>query len=83
MKRKSVAFDEAKQTGSDYTVTVKDPDPDATSPDEWRDFFSQFCDHDDKGVAAITVTLDNEVLLKALAQQVSERSIHYIYIYLN
>ena len=35
-------LDEASQTAQDYSIMVMDPDPDATDPDEWREFFNRF-----------------------------------------
>jgi hypothetical protein len=51
-----------KQTAQDYSVVVEDPDPDASDPDEWREFFSQFGE-----VASISIALDNGHLISLLA----------------
>lgn len=42
---------------------VKNPPPDAYDPEMWRDYFSQFAE---KQVTAVTVALDNDVLLRKL-----------------
>jgi hypothetical protein len=54
--------DEAEQTAQDYSIIVNDPDADATDPDEWQKFFSQF-----GHVSYVTVAINNGELLKALA----------------
>jgi hypothetical protein len=56
-------------TSTDYSLVVKNPPPDAYDPQEWRDFFTQFAD---KQVTAVTIALDNDVLLRKLI----ERRIH-------
>ena len=67
LKRKEVCFDEAAQTASDYSIRIENPPGDATDPDEWKAFFSQFgTDNDGDGqeenhvVTCCTVALDNE-----------------------
>jgi hypothetical protein len=56
-------------TSTDYSLVVKNPPPDAYDPEEWRDYFTQFAD---KQVTAVTIALDNDVLLRKLI----ERRIH-------
>lgn len=63
---REVRFDEDQITSSDYTVVVQNPPPDATDPDEWRDFFSQFAT---KQVTAVTIALNNEKLLRKLIER--------------
>ena len=50
-------------TSTDYSVVVRNPPKDAYDPDLWRDFFDQFSQ---KQVTAVTVTLNNELLLRKL-----------------
>ena len=57
-------MDEKCQTAQDYSILVKDPDPDARDPDEWYQFFSQFGE-----VASVTVALKNGQFLNDLARQ--------------
>jgi hypothetical protein len=64
LNREMVRMDESSQTAQDYSVVVKDPDPDARDPDEWFTFFSQFGE-----VVSITVALKNGLLLNDLARQ--------------
>jgi hypothetical protein len=63
LRARGVRFDEDKITTSDYSVNVKNPPPDAFDPQEWHDFFSQFATDGDQ-VTCVTVTLDNEQLLR-------------------
>ncbi len=53
----------AEQTAQDYSIVVKDPNPDATDPEEWRTFFEAHFGP----VTYVTVALNNGELLKALA----------------
>lgn len=66
-KKAEVAFDEAKQTASDYSLTVLDPCMDATNPDEWQRFFARY--EPDGGVIAVTVAVNNRKLTRLLLQQ--------------
>ena len=50
------------QTPQDYSIVVNDPDDDATNPDEWQQFFSQF-----GHVTYVTVAINNGGLVTALA----------------
>jgi hypothetical protein len=63
LRARGVRFDEDKITTSDYSINVKNPPPDAFDPQEWHDFFSQFTTDGDQ-VTCVTVTLDNEALLR-------------------
>ena len=56
--------DEAEQTAQDYSIMVQDPDANATSPDEWQQFFSQF-----GHVSYVTVAIDNGELVRKLAER--------------
>jgi hypothetical protein len=56
--------DEAEQTAQDYSVLVQDPDANATSPDEWQQFFHQF-----GHVSYVTVAIDNGELIQTLAER--------------
>jgi hypothetical protein len=64
MNKAITNLDEQHQTAQDYSVVVHDPDPDASDPKEWRDYFSQFGE-----VASVTVALKNGELLRALARR--------------
>jgi hypothetical protein len=61
--------DEAEQTAQDYSLMVNDPDPDATDPDEWKKFFSQF-----GHVSYVSVAINNATLMKELANRCGETS---------
>ena len=61
--KKQVVYDEDKVTASDYSIIVKNPPTDAYDPDEWEAFFSKY---DSKGIAVVTVLLNNAPLLKAI-----------------
>lgn len=61
--KKQILFDEQRLTASDYSIIVANPPPDAHDPDEWEAFFSKY---DEKGIALVTVLLDNQELLKKL-----------------
>merc|ERR1719491_2322830 len=65
-KKAAVAFDLDEQTGSDYSIIVTNPPGDATDPDEWQQFFSQF---DLAHVTCCTVTLDNDLLVRYLVKR--------------
>jgi len=60
---REVKADEDKLTASDYSVVVRNPPPDAYDPNEWRTFFAQFAQ---KQVTAVTVALDNDMMLRKL-----------------
>lgn len=66
MRIREIRFDEDRLTADDYTVLVRNPPPDATDPDEWKNFFSMFAE---KQVTLVTVALNNEVLLKKLVKR--------------
>uniref|UniRef100_K3W946 CSC1/OSCA1-like cytosolic domain-containing protein n=1 Tax=Globisporangium ultimum (strain ATCC 200006 / CBS 805.95 / DAOM BR144) TaxID=431595 RepID=K3W946_GLOUD len=63
-ERVKAYIDELEQTAADYSIVVKDPDHDAWSPDEWKEFFSQFGQ-----VKFVTVAVNNHELLSALAHK--------------
>jgi hypothetical protein len=56
-------------TSTDYSLVVKNPPADAYDPEEWRDYFTQFAE---KQVTAVTIALDNDILLRKLI----DRRIH-------
>jgi hypothetical protein len=57
-------LDKAIQSSQDYSIVVKDPDPDAVDPDEWYKFFSRF------GVVRyVTVTRKNAELGQMLLKR--------------
>jgi hypothetical protein len=64
--KKQVFYDENKVTASDYSIRVKNPPKDAIDPDEWEAFFSKY---DSKGVALVTILLNNAPLLRALLRR--------------
>eukprot|EP00557_Chaetoceros_sp_GSL56_P010713 CAMPEP_0176478664 /NCGR_PEP_ID=MMETSP0200_2-20121128/1309_1 /TAXON_ID=947934 /ORGANISM="Chaetoceros sp., Strain GSL56" /LENGTH=987 /DNA_ID=CAMNT_0017874621 /DNA_START=38 /DNA_END=3001 /DNA_ORIENTATION=- len=64
--KKQVIFDENQVTASDYSIRVKNPPKDATDPDEWEAFFSKY---DSKGIAIVTILLNNAPLLRALLRR--------------
>ena len=65
-RRKQVTFDEQVQTAQDYSIEISNPPADATEPEEWKEFFeSRFGGH----LTCCTVTIDNDLLVKALAER--------------
>eukprot|EP00591_Stephanopyxis_turris_P011862 CAMPEP_0195512972 /NCGR_PEP_ID=MMETSP0794_2-20130614/4743_1 /TAXON_ID=515487 /ORGANISM="Stephanopyxis turris, Strain CCMP 815" /LENGTH=976 /DNA_ID=CAMNT_0040640871 /DNA_START=140 /DNA_END=3070 /DNA_ORIENTATION=+ len=67
VQRKQESFlDEEILTVSDYALEVTNPPKDARDPNEWKEFFMQFCD---KGVRSCTIALDNEEMIRALIQR--------------
>jgi hypothetical protein len=65
-KRKVLEFDVQEQTAQDYSIEISNPPKDATEPDEWKQFFeSRFGVH----TTCCTVTIDNDLLVKALAER--------------
>jgi len=62
--REALALDGAKHTAKDFSLVVEDPSPDASDPDEWKDFFSQW-----GRVAYVTIAKSNGPLLKLLTQR--------------
>lgn len=63
LRAREVRFEEDKLRASDYSVVIRNPPPDALDPDEWHAFFSQFAD---KTVTAVTIALNNQVMLEKL-----------------
>lgn len=61
--KKQILFDEQRLTASDYSIIIANPPKDAYDPDEWEAFFSKY---DEKGIALVTVLLDNQELLRKL-----------------
>lgn len=65
-RRKQIVFDEQEQTAQDYSIEISNPPADATEPEEWKEFFeSRFGGH----LTCCTVTIDNDLLVKALAER--------------
>ena len=65
-RRKQVTFDEQEQTAQDYSIEITNPPADATEPEEWQEFFeSRFGGH----VTCCTVTINNDLLIKALVER--------------
>lgn len=65
-KKKQVQFDEQEQTAQDYSIEITNPPRDATEPEEWKTFFEKkFGVH----TTCCTVTIDNDLLVKALAER--------------
>jgi len=71
-RKLAVRFDVRNATASDFSVTVKNPPPTATQPDEWKAFLEGLVrrqsgsDENDTHVTLVTVALDNWQLLDAL-----------------
>jgi hypothetical protein len=63
-RRLELHYDESVLTASDFSVQVDKPPADATDPDEWKEFFSQF-----GPVGYVTVVLHNSELLHKLQQR--------------
>lgn len=61
--KREVRLDEDKLTGTDYSIKISNPPPDALDPEEWRVFFEQFAE---KQVTVCTIALNNDALLRAL-----------------
>ncbi|KAL7436768.1 hypothetical protein ACHAXH_007776 [Discostella pseudostelligera] len=65
-RRKQITYDEQEQTAQDYSIEIFNPPADATEPEEWKEFFeTRFGGH----LTCCTVTIDNDLLVKALAQR--------------
>jgi hypothetical protein len=60
-RKREEIFDVDKLSATDYSVLVKNPPKDATDPDDWHAFFSQF-----GRVTFVTVALDNGPMLQKL-----------------
>lgn len=41
LRRQEIQFDEDEQTAQDYSIRITNPPPDATDPEEWRQFFME------------------------------------------
>eukprot|EP00529_Nitzschia_sp_RCC80_P003922 CAMPEP_0113487328 /NCGR_PEP_ID=MMETSP0014_2-20120614/25452_1 /TAXON_ID=2857 /ORGANISM="Nitzschia sp." /LENGTH=1050 /DNA_ID=CAMNT_0000381021 /DNA_START=457 /DNA_END=3609 /DNA_ORIENTATION=- /assembly_acc=CAM_ASM_000159 len=65
LRVRGVRFDEDKVTTTDYSINIKNPPPNAYDPDEWKDFFSQFATDGDQ-VTCVTITLNNELLMRKI-----------------
>jgi len=63
-----IVADEGNISTSDYSITVHNPPPDATDPEEWRDFFSLFDRH---APPLVTIALKNRELIKTLIKMKS------------
>jgi hypothetical protein len=63
-EKMELQYDELALTAQDYSIQVDNPPSDATDPEEWKRFFQQF-----GNVAFVTVALNNEAVLEALAQR--------------
>ena len=59
-----IEFDEDEQTASDYAIHVHNPPGDATDPEEYKQFFSQFGE-----VSNCTICLNNDELVRALVKR--------------
>lgn len=66
MKMESI-FDADEQTAQDYTIVIDNPPPDATDPEEWKDFFVQNLGANH--VVAVTVAVDNDDLVKNIVER--------------
>jgi len=64
-EHKEQTADEEKISSSDYSIMVNNPPKKAFDPEIWRNFFAQF---DDYNPPLVTISLNNEELLRALAQ---------------
>ena len=60
----AILQDEKESTASDFSIIINDPDPNATDPDEWKQFFEQ-CGFGN--VVSVTVALNNGPLITLLA----------------
>ena len=64
LQNQILAFDEDEQTAQDYSITVTNPPPKATDPEEWRKYFEE--SFPGVKVAAITCAVNNDLLVRAL-----------------
>jgi hypothetical protein len=62
--REAALVDESIQTAQDYSLTVEDPDRDATDPHEWANYFKKFGEVD-----YVSIALSNRSLLQLLAER--------------
>ena len=67
LKRMEVAFDEDEQTAQDYSIVINNPPGDAVNPLEWKEFF--FNNFEGAHTTAITIAVDNDLLVKALVER--------------
>jgi hypothetical protein len=67
LKHMEVSYDEDEQTAQDYSVIVTNPPPDATDPEEWRQFF--FDHFDGAQVTVCTVAVENDLLVRSLVER--------------
>jgi len=71
--RVEIKYDEAEQTASDYTVQVDNSPLDSHDPEEWKSYFeTNFTSDDDAegvSVTAVTIALDNQVLIDKLIKR--------------
>lgn len=66
LKHMEVRMDEDEQTAQDYSVVIQNPPPDATDPQEWKQYFdTTFQTH----VTACTVAVDNDLLVRSLVER--------------
>jgi len=65
-RKAEIIFDEEVQTGSDYSIKISNPPPDAIDPEEWRTFLGRFAK---KGVIHMAIALDNANLVGALIKR--------------
>jgi len=65
-RKATIVFDEEIQTAQDYSIKVVNPPRTALCPDEWKTYFDRFTD---KGVACVTIVVDNISLLKKLIER--------------
>ena len=59
-------MDEDEQTAQDYSIVINNPPPDATNPEEWRDYFKNAFD---AHVTGCTVAVDNDLLVRTLVER--------------
>ncbi len=61
-----VKFDEDEQTAQDYSICISNPPPDASDPEEWKQFFeSNF----NCNVAVCTVDVENDNIVQLLVKR--------------
>jgi hypothetical protein len=66
-KYREIKYDEDEQTAQDYSITVTNPPPDATNPEEWRAFFRE--KFDGVHITACTIAVDNDFLVRSLLER--------------
>lgn len=67
LQKMEVKFDEDEQTAQDYSMVITNPPPDATDPEEWKNFLER--NFTNCHVTVCTVAVDNDILVRSLVER--------------